>query len=42
MTLLDTGPFLVGQDAIKLDVWEGNSHGGGVNGPTQDQLDSIP
>ena len=49
MTLLDTGPFLVGQDAIRYfeqplnSMWgEVDSHGGGVNDSFQDQLDSTP
>ena len=49
MPLLDAGSFLVGRDAIKyfkqsLDLMWGevNSHGGDVNNPAQDQLDSTP
>ena len=49
MPPLDAGSFLVGRDAIKYfkqplnSMWgEVNSHSGGVNDPTQDQLDSTP
>ena len=48
MPLLDAGSFLAGWDAIKyfgqpLDsMGGGNNHGGGVNDPSQDQLDSTP
>ena len=49
MPLLDAGSLLVGWNATKyfeqpLDsMWgELNSHGGGINDPTQDQLDSTP
>ena len=49
MLLLDAGSFLVGRDAMKyfkqpLDlIWgEMNSHSGGVNDLSQDQLDITP
>ena len=49
MPLFDTGSFLVGWDDVKyfkqpLNLMWGDmhSHGGGINDPVQDQLDSTP